>query len=111
MLARMRRWLKASRHLHLRENRVVDLKSFVELADRFLDGRLEYALEWDDFISWKNDNPNIELIRDRVAALEPLFFAKEPVHRAKAIEGLLAERNQAAAMVAIPARQLSQSLP
>jgi hypothetical protein len=41
-----------------------------------IDGTLEYPLEWDDFISWRHENPNIEKIRDRIAANEPLFFSR-----------------------------------
>ena len=109
MLTRMRRWLRGTRHVHLRENRVTDLRSLVKLVDRFIDGRLEYPLEWDDFISWKNDNPGVEAIRDRIAGLEPLFFAKDRGDRAKAIEVLVSERNRAAALVAIPMRHVDLS--
>jgi hypothetical protein len=79
----------------------------VTLVDRFIDGRLEYSLEWDDFVSWPNDYPRIEAIRDRVATLEPFFVAKDPGRRSKAIEALLAERNGAASL-AIPSRHFER---
>jgi len=55
------------------------MSELVEILDRFLNGSMRYPLEWDDFISWENSNPNIEAIRNRIAETEPLFFSKNPM--------------------------------
>jgi hypothetical protein len=105
VLKTLRAWLRNSRRVYIRGPQVRDLPQFVALADRFLDGSLKYPLEWDDFISWTNDNPSIEAIRDRIAETEPLFFSKDAALRIKAIDGLVAERNRAAALCSLPQRQ------
>jgi len=92
----------------VREKEVSSLRDFVGLVDRFVDGNLEYPLEWDDFISWENSNPGIETIRKRVADLEPLFFDGNVVHKADGISALVTERNQAAALAAMPAREIER---
>ncbi|GAA0554622.1 hypothetical protein GCM10008941_38320 [Rhizomicrobium palustre] len=76
----------------------------MELLDRFLDDRLKYELEWDDFISWEHDNPNIEAIRLRIAETESLFFSSAISDRQCAVDLLVAERNRAAALVGVSAR-------
>jgi len=92
MLKKLRQWLRQSRHVHIRERSVNTLSDMVELIDRFIDGRVRYPLEWDDFVSWNNENQAIEVYRDRIATLEPLFFSKDPVDRSKAIADLLEQR-------------------
>lgn len=104
ILKRLRDHLRNSQRVHVRQNEVGNLTALVALIDRFIDNRPEYALEWDDFVSWKNSNPNIENIRTRIAALEPLFFSKDRSNRTKALEELLRERNQAAALAGIDSR-------
>jgi len=101
---RIRDLLRFSAHAHLRERRVANMADLVALIDRFLDDNLSYELEWDDFISWTNRNPNVEAIRDRIAATEPLFFSKHPEDRKRAIDMLVEERNAAAALIGTPPR-------
>ena len=106
MFKRLMRWLRTSPHVHLWQESPETMGQLLDLLDRFLDDRLNYELEWDDFISWKNRNPNIELIRGRIAKLEPLFFSRLPSDRARAIELLLTERNRAAAIIGQPPRSV-----
>jgi len=69
-----------------------------------LDGCTKYPLEWDDFISWEHENPGIEAIRDRIAALEPLFFSKDDGDKQRALSLFIDERNKLAALIGVPAR-------
>jgi hypothetical protein len=80
------------------------MSDLVALLDRFIDGRLNYELEWDDFISWQHTNPNIEAIRLRIAETEALFFSNVITDRKRAVEMLVDERNRAAALVGAPPR-------
>ncbi|HEY5237661.1 MAG TPA: hypothetical protein VIJ62_04710 [Rhizomicrobium sp.] len=80
------------------------MQQLVGLLDRFLEGKMNYELEWDDFISWKNSNPNIELIRERIAETEPLFFSKKTSDRKNAFDLLVEERNRAAAIIGLSTR-------
>lgn len=80
------------------------MHDLVATIDGFLDDKLTYDLHWDDFISWKHKNPNIEAIRNRIAATEPLFLSDNPADRKKAIAIVIEERNRAAALVGIAPR-------
>jgi hypothetical protein len=80
------------------------MRELVNLLDRFLDGEMLYQLEWDDFISWTNGNPNIEPIRLRILEKERLFFSKLQKDREQSLELLVDERNRAAALAGIDAR-------
>ena len=104
MLKKLRELLRASPHVHLRQRPPEKIEELVALIDRFLDDKLGYALEWDDFISWKNSNANIEAIRERIAKTEALFFSKRRADREQAISLLLDERNRAAAYVGMDLR-------
>jgi hypothetical protein len=79
-------------------------QELIALLDRFIGANLNYELEWDDFISWRNHNPNIEKIRERIAKTEPLFFSKNPFDRELAVKLLVDERNGAAAIIGLEAR-------
>jgi len=104
MLKILRRFFRESPRIHLRQKSPDNLRDLVGLFDRFLDGTLGYDLEWDDFISWSNPNPNIEAIRERIADAEPLFFSKHERDRRQAVGLLLEERNQAAALIGLEIR-------
>lgn len=104
VLKKLRELLRTSPHIHQRERPPEVLHDLVGLLDRFLDDKLKYELEWDDFISWRNPNPNIEAIRERIADMEGLFFSKDLTERKRAVEALLDERNRAAALAGIPPR-------
>lgn len=70
----IRRFLRLSPRVHLREHNVKTLTDVVDLLDRFLNDQLRYPLELDDFVSWKNNNASVEQFRERVAATEPLLL-------------------------------------
>ncbi len=108
MFDRIRNWLQRSRHVHVRQNVVGSLRDLVNLIDRFIDGQLNYELEWDDFVSWEHDQPNIELVRLRIAQLEPLFFAKNRDGRGQAVSRLIAERDRVATMCGMVPRGIAQ---
>ena len=80
------------------------MSDLVALIDRFLNDKLSYALEWDDFISWKNGNPNVEAIRERIAITEPLFFSKKKADREHGVKLIVEERNRAAALAGMDPR-------
>lgn len=100
-----KRWLRQSARIHRREERVHQLDDLVVLVDRFLDGALEYPLEWDDFVSWTHPDTAIEAFRERVAATEPLLFGTTRSERERGISVLLDERNHAAAICGLPQRR------
>ncbi len=66
---------------------------------------MAYDLEWDDFISWKNANPNIEEVRDRLGQFESLLFSRNVSEKAAYRLQILNERNRAAALAGIAARE------
>ena len=49
MLRALRRWFRTSSRVHLRQNEVTNPADLVALIDRFMDNKLLYKLEWDDF--------------------------------------------------------------
>jgi hypothetical protein len=104
MLKKLLSFLRTSRNVHLRQAPPNQISELVALLDRFLDDRLNYELEWDDFISWQHANPNIETIRLRIAESEALFFSDAIADRKRAVEMLIDERNRAAALVGGPPR-------
>jgi hypothetical protein len=99
-------WLRNSSHFHLKQEDIASLPQLVGLLDRFLDDELQFPLEWDDFISWGNKAPAIEAFRVRIAATEPLFFSEARDDRHRGVEIVVNERNQAAKLAGIPAREL-----
>jgi hypothetical protein len=105
MLTALRRWLRFSRHIHIRQGEVVSFAEVVGLIDRFMDYKLHYPLEWDDFISWKHTNGEIEEVRLRLAQTEPLFCSKREEDRQQGTAIMLRERNQLATSVGLPIRQ------
>ena len=105
IVERIRSWFRDSSRVHLREAGPSDLRSMVNLIDRFIDGPMKYPLEWDDFISCEHTIPAVERYRDRVAALEPLLFSKAAGDKQLFISKLLTIRNEAAAVVGLPGRE------
>jgi hypothetical protein len=104
MKKRILEWFRKSPHVHLRIQGVETVRDLVDLIDRFIDNKLKYELEWDDFISWKHENPNIEAIRNRISETEALFFSQEKSERQRAVGLLIKERNRAAAIIEMSAR-------
>jgi len=104
MLTRLRNWLRTSPHIHVRQHSPTTTRELVDLLDRFLYGEMLYELEWDDFISWANANPNIEQIRLRILESERLIFSKAQKDRQQGLELIVNERNRAAALAGVDAR-------
>lgn len=94
----------SSNRVHLRQEPAIDLKELVGLIDRFLDGPMRYEMEWDDFISWENDNPHIEEVRKRISQFEPLLFSTNAADREIYGEKLTEERNRVAALLGLSLR-------
>jgi hypothetical protein len=99
--------LKRSKHLHVRGTEVDSPVKAIDLVDRFIDDKLRYPLEWDDFISWKNSNRSVEHLREQLAALEPLFFSKDKTLRHQAVVAMIQLRNHYAKLLGIPSRDES----
>ena len=95
---------RKSKRIHLSHSRVENLREMIYLIDRFLDDALEYELEWDDFVSWKNENQSVEEFRDKIADLERLFFSNDPSDRIQAKNEIVNYRNTAASLISISLR-------
>lgn len=104
MFGWLRRWLRESNVIHVREQNVASTEDALALIDRFIDDELRYPLEWDDFISWSSDVPGVEAIRERIAALEPLAFSVDPAERARFAETLIVQRNELASLLGLHSR-------
>lgn len=53
-------------------SRALLAREAADLIDRFLNGRLLYAQEWNDFVDGKKVEPKIETYRRRCSELDPL---------------------------------------
>jgi hypothetical protein len=95
-------FLKGSDHIHLKQKSLATLDELVCLIDRFLFAELNYPLEWDDFISWKQDNIHIEKVRENIGKYESLLFSKDKIDRDKYCEIVLEERNRVAKIAGLP---------
>lgn len=69
----LRSTCKKTSRFHVRSEPIGTSRDIVELIDRFLDGRLNYNMEWDDFISWENKNAQAELTRIMIEKFEHLL--------------------------------------
>ncbi len=90
--------------LHLRGEPPTDIRTVVDLIDRFIDDRLAYDLEWDDFISWESKDAAVEQLRLRIADLEQMFFSASNLDRREGTSRLVAERNAMARLIGVPDR-------
>ena len=106
LVAELKRILRESPYVHFRSNPASDLRELVQLFDRFVDGPMRYPLEWDDFISWRNESPEIEQVRVRLAAFDALLSESRDARR-KYIGHVLEERNKVAARLGLPAREIT----
>jgi len=88
----------------VRVGKVHTIRQAIDLVDRFIDNKMEYPLEWDDFISWSNPNATVEQLRDQIANLEPLFLSKDIKNRQVALQRLIGLRNESASLVGLDAR-------
>lgn len=96
--------LKRGAHVHIRERRIGSVSDLIDLIDRFVEGKLDYELEWDDFISWKSDNQYIESIRDEIGSHEGLLFSKSRSDRELYCLKIMEIRNKMAALINVPQR-------
>lgn len=103
-MTKIRKFFTTSSRLHVRGASVASLSEAVNVIDKFLDGKLSFELEWDDFVSWENENPGIEKIRLRIADLERDFFSSQQDVRRSAVTRLVSIRNEVAAIAGLPAR-------
>ena len=93
-----------SKRVHVRVGKVHTIRQAIDLVDRFIDNKMEYPLEWDDFISWSNPNATVEQLRDQIDNLEPLFLSKDIKNRQVALQRLIGLRNESASLVGLDAR-------
>lgn len=101
----VRQYFVRSNAVHLHQNPAQTVEEIIALIDRFLDGTMRYDMEWDDFISWKNDNGHLEQIRNRIGEFEPLLFSIQRKDRDIYLQKLVEERNRLAALLNIPVRE------
>jgi hypothetical protein len=94
-----------------RKKRVDKLSDVVDLIDRFIDDKMLYELEWDDFISWKNPNPFIEGVRTALGEQERYLFSNDKLERKKYLLVLIEQRNKVAAIIGQNPRDLSDAVP
>ena len=95
-------FLKDSKHIHLKQNNLTTLPELINLIDRFLFAELNYPLEWDDFISWKQENIHIEKVRENICKYESYLFSKNKIDRDIYGRIVLEERNRLAIMAGLP---------
>jgi hypothetical protein len=101
-------WLRAaltrSSIIHARQQPAQNAEELVELIDRFLDDKLRYDMEWDDFISWKSDSHQVESLRNEIGNFEGLLFSNAPEDRLAYCERLIEIRNRTASFFSKPPR-------
>jgi hypothetical protein len=97
--------------VHLHQDLAADAHELIALIDRFLDKKPRYDLEWDDFISWKNDNPQVEQVRLKIGEFEPLLFSKRKEDKLRYRNIVIEERNRLAALLGVPTREPMTELP
>ena len=100
----LRSTFKKTNRFHVRSEPIGDSRDIVELFDRFLDGKLNYDMEWDDFISWENENTQAELVRLRLEKFEYLLNQRTMNdYRSR----LLKERNHLASNLGMNLRKVA----
>jgi hypothetical protein len=104
LTAKLREFFTRSSVIHIRFRSADSVEELIHLIDRFIDGPLRYDLEWDDFISWKNDNPHLEDIRNRIGEFEPLLLSPTKENRIRYSNHLIEERNRLSALLNLPKR-------
>ena len=103
-LNKIKNFLVNGQTIHLWQDNASSPGELIGLMDRFLDGNYIYPMEWDDFISWENDNANFEQIRQRIGMHEALLFSGEVGGMKQYKAYVLDERNRLAGIVGIPVR-------
>jgi hypothetical protein len=91
--------------VHIRIEPIQEAKDIVDLIDRFVFGQLRYPLEWDDFISWKNDNAQAEQVRQHLLKVEHLLFSRDRAQIDEYANTAISERNRIALLIGIQPRR------
>jgi len=65
--------------LNHRVRRNATKEEVADLIERFLDNRLAYPQEWNDFVDCGERDPDVELYRKRCNQLDPLVNCPDPV--------------------------------
>lgn len=103
-------WLKRifeqSPRVHIRQDIAATTGDLVDLIDRFIDGSVRYPLEWDDFISWKQANPNVEAVRREIGKHEEWLFSGDSSKISAYGYRVVEQRNRLAAIIGRPPRSL-----
>lgn len=73
---------------HRRRRPAQTIREARDLIERFMNDRPGYDFEWDDFISWKNENPTIEKVRENLEVVEALLISDDPLDRQRAMSAL-----------------------
>jgi hypothetical protein len=102
----LKRFFEQSSHIHARQDVAGTPGELIELIDRFVDGPMRYPLEWDDFISWEQANPNVERVRRSLGRNESWLFSRSKSKRNAYVYRLVEERNRLAAAIGEPQREL-----
>jgi len=96
---RVRSWLRKSTRIHAREDVANTPTELINLIDRFMENKLQYELEWDDFISWRQDNWLVEEARNSIGEFESFLFSKELSARKIYMAAVVRQRNKIAAII------------
>ena len=106
----LRAWLERvlthSSHIHLHQEPASAPGDLIDLIDRCLEDRLSYPLEWDDFISWEQANPNLEAARNAIGKQEPWLFSGNKAKQNAYWYCVVEQRNRLAAVLGRPQRKL-----
>jgi hypothetical protein len=104
-LQKIRHLLIQGSAIHLWQNPAASPSDLISVMDRFLDGEIKHPMEWDDFISWENKNPNFEIIRQRIGKYEDKLFSRAQKKMHEYYDIVLKERNLLAALVSVEKRE------
>ena len=102
-----RLWERTPRvHFHVHQEVAATPGDLIDLIDRFIDNDPRHPFEWDDFISWDQDNPNVEAARQAIGKYEGWLFSRNrskiDAYAYRAAE----ERNRLAAIIGRPLREM-----
>lgn len=104
IIERVRSWLRKSPRIHVKQDVASTPTELISLIDRFMENELRYGLEWDDFISWEQDNWLAEEARNAIGEFEPFLFSQELSDREIYIAAVVRQRNKIAAIIGAPQR-------
>jgi len=74
--------------VHRRRRPAQTIKEARDLIERFMNDCPSYDFEWDDFISWQNENPTIEKVRKNLEIVEGLLISGDLLDRQRAMSTL-----------------------